>query len=306
MNRTPSVFFVLMAGGAVALAPTLAGCDDRDGLYGLEDDEIVFGITQEVGEGGAVTTSAGWEMLSLGGRGWSTLARLDPDRACYLEATGTRLGTPYVDSGLARFGGPKLPTGALLVDAKAPGGGEAKADGAGWSTGDALTFESRGFAIPDVPPIQLDAPPTELAITAPAPGELAVSREADLVVTWDPALPGGGHASGARDGDDGVMAVLDVDAGAAGAGSPPVELRCFFDRAAGTGSVPHELIAAMAPRPRDGQGGAAAGGAQAAAPELRGTLVIGTHSQVSFFDGDWLVYVVAGVHHRAQPFVVRD
>jgi hypothetical protein len=295
-----SVFFLLTAGGAAALALTLAGCDDRDGMVGgLEDNEIVFGITQEIGEGGAVTTSAGWEMLSLGGRGWSTLARVDPDRACYLEATGTRLGTPYVDSGLARFGSPTLPSGALLVDAKAPGGGEAKADVAGWSTGDALSFESRGFAIPDVPAFQLDAPPTELVITAPAPGEVVVSPAADLVVTWDPLLPSGqppSRATGAHQSDDGDVDVLDVDAGAAGPGSQPVELRCFFDRGAGAGAVPHELVAAMSPPARDG----------AAAPEVRGTLVIGTHSQVSFFDGDWLVYVVAGVHRRAQPFVVRD
>jgi hypothetical protein len=263
-------FFVVAGAAAIALG----ACGDGRGYGSLQDNEIVFGITQDQTVDGKVTTSAGWEMLSLGYSGWSVISRRNHDRQCYLEALARRVGTPFVESGTASFLGAAIPNGGLTITSTSPDG-EAKSDGAAWKTGDTLTFVSHGFAIPDVPSVSLLAPTTVLAITAPDAADMTFDGTTDVTVTWTPDTTDPGTEL------DDVMVAFTADDGNA-----PVEVRCFFERKGGTGTVPHELLSNLAP---PGQ-------------STKGQVRIGTHSQVTLFDGDWVVYVVAGVLHRAQSF----
>jgi hypothetical protein len=249
----------------------LAACDDRRQPYAIEDNEIIFGISQDLG---AATTSADWEMLAFGGGGWRVMPWVDRTRSCFVEDVSQRTGNPHVDDGNATFRAPKLPNGALTLLANVSPS-EVKFDGAGWASGDSIQFDSHGFAIPDLQAIDLPAPPVGLGIAAPADGDLTLASKDDLALAWDPA--------GATDrAEFDVMVALTTDEAA------PIELRCFFAPADGKGVVPHELLQAVAKDDGD----------------VHGTLRMGTHTQVDGFAGDWHVYIVGGVTARSQGFTL--
>jgi hypothetical protein len=269
--RTPGGFGRrLELGLATTLLVFAAGCSGGDHRSDRGDDnEIVFGIAQVKGADGKVTTSASWSILALGSKGSSYTTFYDDSRACVIENVAQRVGRPSVDHGLATFrGGTLPPNGLAMIAGQAD---EPSMDGAGWATGDVLTFESTGFAAPDVGPLRIPAASVELTLKTPADGPLTVPRGADLEVTWD---PGPSPAP-----PDSVLVALDTDT--------DQEIRCFYDRAAGTGAVPNELLAKL-------PAGA------------KGTLAVETQRQAAGYAGHgaWAVYVVSTVQHRAQPFVL--
>ena len=141
--------------------------------------------------------------------------------------------------------------------------------------------------MPDIPPSQVLVPSLDLAILSPADAaaEVPVKLDQELEVGWTPSDPSAPHEN--------VVASLT----AAPADQPNargVELRCFFDRDAGTGRFPTKLMERFATLV-----GAAPGTA------LAGKLRIATHRQLTIFaDGGWTVYVVATAEQREQRFVL--
>lgn len=251
--------------------PLLASCGPDAIVYGRGDSEIVFGIGIATTPDGKTVTSAGWDILSLGGKGSSLTILADRDRECILEDLSTRLGQPRVDRGTATFRGGKLSADGLAIQANQVD--EPHVDGPGWATGDVLTFQSTGFAAPDIGPTRIAAASAELALKTPAldgTSPLTVARDADFEVTWDP---------GVSPPPERVVVVLDTDG--------QQEIRCFFDRAAGSGKVPHDLFAKLPPM-------------------AKGTLDVKTQRQAAGLAGGdaWTVYVVTTVQHREQSFVL--
>lgn len=253
-------FFILLGVG-------LCGCGQYEPIpYG--ESSIVFGMEQTKDAEGKVTTVAGYELLELGGRGWYTRGFVARDKACWVEKLDGRLGRPRFEGGVATFKGGRLPSDGLLVHANQVD--DTKLDGAGWAAGERLRFQATGFAMPDIGPYEIPGPAAELTIDAPAADAPVVVKD-DFVVTWQP---------GTVPVKERVVVVLGVET---------TEVRCFFDRAQGTGKIPRELLSALPPT-------------NATTP---GTLQIATHQQLTVVaPGSWVVYVVASVNQRKQAFTL--
>lgn len=262
----------------------LAGCEDGGGHErGRRSGEtsIVFGIDQTKGTDGKVTTAVGYEMLDLLGHGSISRGVVTDELSCWAETLDDRLGQPHVEGGVAVFRGGLLPSNGIAVVANRTD--DLKLDGAAWANGgDALTFEAKGFAMPDVEPATMHVPSQDLAIASPADAaaEVPVPAAQDLTVAWtpsDPAAP-----------PENVVVSLDA-VPTATPNARGAELRCFFDRAAGTGHIPARLLSRFATL--------LGGGA------TKGKLRIATHRQLTIFaKGDWTIYVVATAQQREQPF----
>jgi hypothetical protein len=250
----------------------LVACMSPDPVRnGGSESEIVFGVGVTRTPEGKTVTSAGWDILVLGGRG-STIAIYDErDRDCIVEDLATRVGNPRVDHGHATWKGGKLPGAGLEIWANQID--EPAMDGPGWASGDVLTFESTGFAAPDIAPVQLVAASAELVVKSPgADGPLGVPRSADFVATWEPGTPAP---------DDRIMVSFETDA--------KQQIRCFFDRSKGTGAIPRDRL-------------------QALPAGAKGTFALKTHRQVAGSAGGdaWTVYLVSTVTHREQSFTFTD
>jgi len=273
----------------VLLGVGSAGCMadrfDHDRYYG---SSIVFGIDQTKNADGKLTTAVGYEMLDIRDHGWSARGFTSADRSCWAERLDDRLGQPRVAGGVATFQGGLLPPGGMAVVANR--GEDLTLDGAAWTNaGETLTFESKGFAMPDIPPSQVVVPSLDLAILAPADAaaEVPVRIDQELEVGWTPS-----SVSPPAPQENVVASLTAVPADQPNARG--VELRCFFDRSAGTGRFPTKLMERFATL-------------LAAAPgtTVKGKLHIATHRQLTIFaDGGWTVYVVATAEQREQPFAL--
>ena len=254
---------------------------DREG-----GSSIVFGIDQTRNAEGKLTTSVGYELLDLRDQGWSARGFTSADRSCWAERLDDRLGQPRVAGGVATFQGGLLPANGIAVVANRLD--DLKLDGAAWkNVGESLTFEAKGFAMPDIPPSQVLVPSLELAILTPADGaaEVPVKIDQELEVGWTPSDKSAPH-------ENVVASLTAVPADQPNARG--VELRCFFDRDAGVGRFPTKLMDRFAMLV-----GAAPGST------LKGKLHIATHRQLTIFaDGGWTVYVVATAEQREQPFAL--
>ncbi len=254
---------------------------DREG-----GSSIVFGIDQTKNAEGKLTTSAGYELLDLRDQGWSARGFASADRSCWAERLDDRLGQPRVAGGVATFQGGLLPANGIAVVANRVD--DLKLDGAAWThVGESLTFEAKGFAMPDIPPSQVLVPSLDLAILTPADGaaEVPVKIDQELEVGWTPSDKSAPH-------ENVVASLTAVPADQPNARG--VELRCFFDRDAGIGRFPTKLMDRFA---------MLVGGAPGST--LKGKLHIATHRQLTIFaDGGWTVYVVATAEQREQPFAL--
>ena len=202
----------------------LSGCEDNwdHDRRGAADSEIVFGIDQTKTADGKVSTRVGYEFLDVRSHGWRARGVVNNDQRCWAERLDDRLGQPKVAGGVALFQGGLLPAGGVAVVANR--GDDLKFDGPAWTTAnDTLTFEAKGFAMPEIAPAKLGVPSTDLAILAPqATAEVAVGLEQELTIGW---------TSSAKDAPpESVVAALTA-VPAATPGARGVELRCFFDRA---------------------------------------------------------------------------
>lgn len=279
--------------GALSLATitssvTVTGCfaepmgDYRHG----GDSEIVFGIEQKKNTDGKLVTAVGYEFLDVRSHGWSARGFVTNDRSCWAERLDDRLGQPRVAGGVATFEGGLLPAGGIAVVANRAD--DLLFDAPAWKGGEHLTFEARGFAMPQIRPSKILVPSLDLAITSPvaptdnAP-ELPVPAARELEITWDGAAL-----------DENVVVSL-VASPASEPAARGVELRCFFDRSAGKGVFPQGMMDRFV---------ALLG--QPSSEPVKGKLHIATHRQLTIFaDGGWTVYVVASVDQREQPFVLQ-
>src|SRR6185295_7092908 len=111
--RSSTLVFALIVGGVV-------GCDDDDDHWRRDHGDqssILFAIHQQTDAAtGKTTTTTSYEYLALGGRGWSQV-RSQEDGECFFEDMAGRLGRSHVEGGTARFIGPKLPAGGLVLTA---------------------------------------------------------------------------------------------------------------------------------------------------------------------------------------------
>lgn len=265
----------------VMAAASSAGCFSESWYDSTGSSEIVFGINQSMTADGKTVTKVGYEMLDLGNRGWSTIGFSSRERSCWAERLEGRLGQPKVDGGVAIFEGGLLPPGGIAVVANRPD--DLTLDAPAWAKGgDTLTFHAKGFAMPpiDASPIQMPSP--QLEIASPVPTEtITLKPDQDFTVSW---IPGEAPAREA-------IAASFVTEAADGARG--VELRCFFNRSAGKGTFPKEMVARFADL-----NGAAPG-------EVKGKLGFATHRQLTILaKGGWIVYVVATADQREQPFVL--
>lgn len=272
----------------VVVSVGLAGCfGDGWEHRSYSDSEIVFGINQTKSADGKITTSVGYEHLDVRDHGWSTRGFVSRDRSCWAERLDDRLGQPKVEGGVALFKGGLLPAGGIAVIANR--GDDLTFDGPAWSTtGEALTFEARGFAMPEIEPARLRVPSLDLAVLAPADAaaEVPVRLDQELEVSWTKP-----DANGVA--ENVVASLVAVPEGQPD--SRGVELRCFFDRDAGTGHFPSKLMERFVSLAEGVPGGV-----------VKGKLRIATHRQLTIFaDGGWTVYVVASVDQREQPFVLQ-
>lgn len=274
--------------GALSLV-TLAGCVD-DGFghrhgYG-DDSSIVFGIDQTKSADGTLTTSVGYEMLDVRSQGWSARGFVSADRSCWSERLDDRLGQPRVDGGFAKFAGGLLPAEGVAVIANRPD--DLTLPGPAWTNaGEALTFESKGFAMPDIGPSKVYVPSLDLAIVTPADpaAEVPVAVDQELEVSWTPSDKAAPHENVVAS-----LTAVPLDQ----PNSRGVELRCFFDRTAGSGKLPTRMLSRFA---------SLLGGAPGVA--IKGKLHIATHRQLTIYaDGGWTVYVVATAEQREQPFAM--
>jgi hypothetical protein len=276
-----------------SLAGGVAGCDDGGEHRGrhrhFDDNSIVFGLDQTRSADGKITTSVGYEMIDVLGHGSRARGVVTADSSCWAENLDDRLGQPHVEGGVAIFRGGLLPAQGVAVIANRPD--DLTLDGPAWTNaGDPLTFESKGFVMPDVAPSTITMPSQTLPLTAPvdAAAEVALTAAQDFTVTW--AASDAGAPS-----ENVVVSLTALPAGAAGAAGAAAnargtELRCFFDRTAGTGTIPSQLVG----RFHDLLGGA---------PAIKGKLRIATHQQLTIFArGGWTVYVVATAEQRDQSF----
>lgn len=260
-------------------ATATAGCLDDGPRRHRRDSEIVFGLHQKTLDDGRVTTTVGYEFLDILDRGWSVQAHLERDRSCFVESLDRRSGKPHVEGGVALFRGGLLPSEGVAVVANRD---DLVVDGPGWQgAGDVLTFEAQGFVMPTIERVSFRAPSAELHVDAPpAADEVALPIDG-LEVRW---AAGGGSAR--------ERVAVTFSAAAVAGGERGVELRCFFERTDGNGSLPPSVVARFAELAGPG--------------EVRGTMEIMTHQQLTILaDGGWIVYVVASASQRAQPFVLR-
>ena len=271
----------------LGLAASTAGCVGDDyGRWGYrQDSEIVFGIAQKKSAEGKLSTSVGYEFLDVLDSGWSAVGLVSRDRSCWAERLDGRLGQPRVEGGVATFEGGSLPPNGIAVIANRPD--ELVLDAPAWAgSGDRITFQARGFAMPTIAPQTLSLPSTELALLAPADpaAEVAVDTTAnELEIGWTPAATAGKRET--------VVASL-VAIPENAPDSRGVELRCFFDHDAGKGRLPQALVTRFA---------ALVGGTGV----IKGKLHIATHRQLTIYaQGGWTVYVVASVDQREQPFTL--
>jgi len=285
--KHPLVFAALTL-ATVASSVGLTGCLAEPMDYGRRgsDSEIVFGIEQRKNADGKLVTAVGYEFLDVRNHGWSARGFVTSERSCWAERLDDRLGQPRVEGGVATFEGGLLPAGGIAVVANRTD--ELLLDAPAWKGGELLTFEARGFAMPQIRPSKLLVPSLDLAITAPAAPtdatpELAVPAARELEISWDAAA---------------LKENVVVSLVASPVGEPAsrgVELRCFFDRSAGKGVFPQRMmdrfVSLVGP---------------ASSEPVKGKLHIATHRQLTIFaDGGWTVYVVASVDQREQPFVLQ-
>jgi hypothetical protein len=279
-----TAFLLVLAGAA-----GVAGCfeDTYDGYGRYDDSSIVFGIDQTKGADGNVITSVGYEMLDVRNKGWSARGFVAADRSCWAERLDDRLGQPHVEGGFAKFQGGLLPPEGVAVVANRAD--DLTLPGPAWThAGEKLTFEAHGFAMPDIEPSPLVVPSLDLTIVSPADAaaDVAVPVDQELEVAWTPS-------DKAAQRENVVASLTAVAEGQPG--SRGVELRCFFDRTAGTGRFPKNLTTRFATLL-----GAAPGSA------IKGKLHIATHRQLTIFArGGWTVYVVASAEQREQPFTLQ-
>lgn len=284
--------------GLLALA-LLAGCEDGGDEHrrGRHSDEtsIVFGIDQTKRPDGKVTTAVGYEMLDLFGHGLlghGSISRgvVTDELSCWAENLDDRLGQPHVEGGVAVFRGGLLPANGIAVVANRTDNLEL--DGAAWTNaGEALTFEAKGFAMPDIAPSTMHVPSQDLAMSSPtdAAAVVPVTAAQELAVTWAP--------SDAAATPENVVVSLNAVT-AANPNGRGVELRCFFDRSAGTGTVPARMMSRFFTL-----AGGQEGTVSASSPAIVGKLRVATHRQLTIFArGGWTVYVVATSAQREQPF----
>jgi hypothetical protein len=221
------------------------------------ENEILFTITQS-----STSTEARWQFLTLSNDG-QVQERWDDE--CYYEPLEERLGELRVEDGTATWKTPLYADEGLVLRANQA---NAQIDRRVWRTGDSLSFDARGFAMPEPKPLTFDAPPAELEVLAPIAGDLRVGEE--LEILWRPPP----QSTLAR-----VVAQLDSES--------EDRIICFFEAAGGHGSIPHGLVEVL--RARSGS--------------KAGTLKIGTHRQLSVPGPDrWFIYVVASHIARSQPF----
>ena len=294
-----SLSLLSLASLAGALGTGVLGCDDgRDGhCHGgrhFDDNSIVFGIDETKGADGKITSSFGYEMIDVLGHGSIARGIVTDELSCWAENLDDRLGQPHVEGGVAVFRGGLLPPEGVAVVANRTD--ELKFDGPGWTNpGDPLTFESKGFVMPDVAPQTITMPSQDLALTSPADAaaEVPVTTGQDLTFSWTPSDPAAPHES--------VVVSLNA-VPAATPNARGTELRCFFDRTAGMGHIPSRLVSRFYALLGGGQATGEAGDA-GAAPAIKGKLHVATHSQLTIFaKGGWTVYVVATAEQRDQPF----
>jgi hypothetical protein len=275
---------------AIVLSGSVAGCyGDDDGWGHLRNSsEIVFGISQSKSTDGKLSTSVGYEYLDVLDHGWSTVGLVSRSTSCWAERLDERLGQPRVEGGVATFQGGALPDKGIAVIANHAE--DLVLDAPAWkASGDQLTFQATGFAMPNIGPATLYAPATDLALVAPADpaAEVAIdgTGQTELEIGWTPAE----DATGQRESVvASLVAVPENTPDARG-----VELRCFFQRSAGSGKFPQELVSRFVELVGPG-----------AAP-IKGKLRIATHRQLTIHaKGGWTVYVVASVDQREQPFAL--
>lgn len=281
--------------GAV-LSAGLLGCDDGRGhCHGrhFDDNSIVFGLDQTKGADGKITSSFGYEMIDVLGHGSIARGVVTDELSCWAENLDDRLGQPHVEGGVAVFRGGLLPPeGVAVVANRTDEAGQLRLDGPAWTNpGDALTFESKGFVMPDVAPSTITMPSQDLALTSPADAaaEVPVTTAQDLTFSWTPSDPAAPHES--------VVVSLNA-VPVATPNARGTELRCFFDRTAGMGHIPSRLMSRFF-----SLAGGQAGSVSASNPAIKGKLHVATHSQLTIFaKGGWTVYVVATAEQRDQPF----
>ncbi len=273
---------------SVVVALAMTGCfSDADGWNDGEDSGIVFGVEQRVDPTtGASEVTGGYELLRVGGRGFDVASVDVPGGSCSLEDLAKRRGRGRIDSGRAVFSGGGLPGAGLVV--RATDTEVVRAQGASWKAGDRVNVDIDGFAMPPLRPFSLKLPAPGLAVTAPpATDAITVKATDPITVTWS-----------AADADrDTVMVALST--GASRDATAGIQLRCFFEREAGTATIPRELVASFVNRASTATG--AIGGS------VTGRFVVASHRQATFAGrGDWIAYVVATSVAREQPFSVAS
>ena len=293
-ERTSHAEVLTMRGRFLLLAPVMfgvlaaCGCGEYDdGYYGYADNEIVFGIQQRIVDAasGETEVTAGYEYLGLAHKGgWVTNVFRDGDGegTCYFENFGYRLGQPQVESGVAVWTGGKLPQAGLqvLANQREP----SKLEGPGWGPDDTLTFDVSGFAMPRLRTVTMNAPRTELEITAMTPAlaeganEVSLKSTDDVGVTWTETAP---------DLATRVMVTLETEDEN---GEPSAGVRCFGSSSSGSAVIPSKWVARLF---------------SSVAPEkpIKGHIAVSSHRQVTYHArGSWTAYIVATTEHREQPF----
>ncbi|GAH43107.1 unnamed protein product, partial [marine sediment metagenome] len=236
MKQRAPLLRAVLASTALSVGVGSVGCwsDDYEGFGPYDDSSILFGIDQSKAADGKVTTSVGYEMLDVRSHGWSTRGYVTAERSCWAERLDDRLGQPRVAGGVATFKGGLLPASGVAVIANRAD--DLKLDGPAWTKpGESLTFEAKGFAMPEIEPSRLVLPSTDLAIVTPADAaaEVAIARDQELAIAWTPSDKSALRESVVVS----LTAVPESQPTARG-----VELRCFFERSAGTGRFPKTML----------------------------------------------------------------
>lgn len=234
-------------------------------------NQIAFGVVQAADASGFHAKSgASFSVLSLGKPRTFLEEVREPGRVCFLEDLDLRPGNPPTDRGTASFQGGSLPPAGLRLDANGPA--QVQHDGPAWSTSDVLTFESNGFAAPPIRRMPVPTPSLDLRVHEPAP-DSTMRRGDPLVAKWAP-IDGVGTEQ-----VEFSLRASDDDRG--------LNLRCYFDPAAGSGTMPASSLMrflSSLPRPPDG------------AARFRATIAL--HRQTTLYPADdWRIVVVATMVH---------
>lgn len=284
---------------AAVVLGALVGCNNDVHFSDAVGSEMVFGIEQSLGADGTTQTTVGYEYLDVLNQGWSAVGLVNRSESCWAEQLDDRIGSANVSTGgVATFTGGALPANGIAVVANNP---DLTLRAPAWTAGGApLTFQANGFAMPGITPVTIYAPATTLTVTSPADpaadvaftapvyGRQSYPQQDDptLTLTWnvDP------ETAGPR--ENVVASLTAVPANAPN--SRGVELRCFWDRQAGTGTFPLDLVSRFV---------TLVNGSSATA--FTGKLLLATHRQVTILaDGGWTVYVVATADQRQQSFTL--